>query len=122
MARRAFEVCGSRLDLDAISRAFEEAFGPRPGEPSVFDLGDTWAATLEAGGIEVSVRCAGFMGGCEVLVRSGDSPAVYCSKSCGPDPAARGVEGLERLIEASRRFVEAAGIPLIGSCGGASAE
>ena len=119
----SFMVCGRRLSPEALADAFSRAFGAPVEERSVVSLGDTWAVVLEGGGFEVSVRCSGEAGGCEVLIRGGDAPMAYCFRECKPDPAApHGVE-VAGVVEKARRLVEEAGVPLIGSCGeGASAE
>ena len=119
----AFTVCGKALSPKALEEAFTRVFGSPVDERSVVSLGDTWAVVLEGGGFEVSVRCSGEAGGCEVLVRGGDAPMAYCFRECKPDPAAPQGADVESVVEATKRFVEEASIPLIGSCGeGASAE
>ncbi|MCE4612164.1 MAG: hypothetical protein F7B17_09365 [Desulfurococcales archaeon] len=118
----AFTVCGKTLSPEALTETFSKIFNVAVSDRSIVALGDTWAVVLEGGGFEVSVRCSSEAGGCEVLVRGGDAPLAYCSRECKPDPAAPPGVDTARIVERARRLVEEAGIPLIGSCWGASAE
>jgi hypothetical protein len=112
----AFEVCGKTVSRRLLEEVFREVFGVKEVSSLATLFGDTWAVTLESGDVELSVRCGVEAGGCEILVRVGDAPAVYCGRSCDVDRASPNPASAGEILPRVEEFVRRAGIPLLGSC------
>ena len=100
------EVCGRRLDRAELESAFARVFRVKPDDVMEITLGDSWTVTIYSGDLELTVRCGVDAGGCEVMVRAGDEPSVYCGKSCSVDQAARNTGRAETLLPMVERLVD----------------
>ena len=107
-----------KLSKDEVSRAVSNAFGITVESVDELEYGDTWAYMVVGDDTEISIRCSEYIGGCEVMVRYMDAPAIYCGKKCMRDSAAKHLTSeLERdLLAKTEKLRKLLGLPLLGEC------
>ncbi len=110
------EVCGRRIDLGELERAFEDVFRVEVEDTFSATIGDSQSITLYAGPYELSLRCSQEMGGCDLMLRWEDRPSVYCGYKCDVDAATGDRERSREHLELIEKIMRVLGIPLLGSC------